>query len=163
MRRDSQLSAAQLAALSVLGGLVAAGSFFVTFNPWTPPHHTPPHFIALLAIQLVLLVAGGLIAFRAATNLESGIANQRWPEPEIDRLRKVSRSPIANIISFALIIGFVLLAIIFHHFSPAGWSLYIFVISLNFLRAKLARKPGAAQESKWANLSPIRSEHWGQH
>jgi hypothetical protein len=161
MRRSSQLSAAQVAALSVLGGLIAASSFFVTFDPWAPHHHLS-HFTALLSLQLFLLVAGGLIAFLSATSLESGIANQRWPEAEIDSLRALSKSTIANIISFALIVGFVLLAIIFHQFSPAGWSLYFLVITLNFLRAKLARKPGTAPESKWANLSPIRSEHWGQ-
>ncbi len=163
MRRDSHLSAAQLAALSIVGGLIAAVSFFATFNSSTLPHHRPPHFTALLALQLVLLLAGGFIAFRSANSLESGIANERWPEAEVDALRKMSRSSIANIVSFALIIGFILLSIVFHQFSPAGWALYVLVIALNFLRAKLARKPGPARESKWANLSPIRSEHWGRH
>jgi hypothetical protein len=37
------------------------------------------------------------------------------------------------------------------------------LITLNFLRSKLTRKPGPARESKWANLSPLRSDHWGQH
>ena len=163
MRRPFQPSAAQLAALSVLGGFIAAGSFFVLSNPWIAPHHTPLHFSALVLLQLFLLLAGGFIAFRAATNLESGIANQRWPEAQIDALRKISRSPLANIITVAFIIGFVLLAIIFSRFKPAGWALYVLLITLNFLRAKLARKPGPARESSWANLSPIRSEHWGQH
>ena len=120
MRRSPQLSAAQLAALSVLGGLIAACSFFATFNPWTLPRHTSPHFTALLTLQLVLLLAGGLIAFRSATSLESGIANQRWPEAEIDSLRALSQSPIANVLSIALFIGFVLLVIIFPRFRPAG-------------------------------------------
>ena len=163
MRRSSQLSAVQLAALSGLGGIIAASSFFALFNPWIPPHHRPPYFAGLFTLQLVLLLAGGFIAFRSATSLESGIANERWPEAEIDRLRAISRSRIANIISFALITGFVLLAIIFPRFRPAGWSLYLLLITLNFLRSKLGRKPGPAGESKWANLSPIRSEHWGQH
>ena len=105
MKRSYQPSAAQLAALSCLGGIIAAGSFFALFNPWTPPHHRPPHFTALLALQLVLLLAGGFIAFRSANSLESGIANERWPEAEVDALRKMSRSSIANIVSFALIIG----------------------------------------------------------
>jgi ABC-type transporter Mla maintaining outer membrane lipid asymmetry permease subunit MlaE len=163
MRRSSQLSAAQLAALSGLGGVIAAGSFFATFNPWTLPHHTPPHFTALFALQIVLLLAGGVIAFRSATSLESGIANQRWPEAEIDSLRTLSQSPIANILSVALLIGFVLLAIIFPRFRPAGWSLYLLMLTFNFLRSNIRRKPGLAPESKWAHLSPIRSEHWGQH
>ena len=162
MRRSFQPSAAQLAALSVLGGVIAAGSFFVLSNPWIAPHHTPLHFTALVILQLFLLIAGGLIAFRAATSLESGIANERWPEAEVDSLRKISRSSLANIISFALIIGFVLLAIVFSRFRPAGWSLYVLLLTLNFLRSQLRRKPGTASESKWANLSPIRSEHWGQ-
>jgi len=163
MRRSSQLSAAQLAALSGLGGLIAAGSFFATFNFWTPPHHTPPHFTARFILQLSLLLTGGFIAFRAANSLESGIANQRWPEAEIDSLRKMSQSTIANIITFALFIGFILLAIVLPRFRPAGWSLYLFSVTFNFLRSQIRRKPGPAPESKWANLSPIRSEHWGQH
>ncbi len=136
MRRSPQLSAAQLAALSVLGGLIAACSFFATFNPWTLPRHTSPHFTALLTLQLVLLLAGGLIAFRSATSLESGIA---------------------------LFIGFVLLVIIIPRFRPAGWSLYLLMLTFNFLRSNIRRKAGPAPESKWINLSPIRSEHWGQH
>jgi hypothetical protein len=163
MRRSSQLSAVQLAALSGLGGVIAASSFFTLSNPWIPPHHRPPHFVALFILQLVLLLAGGFIAFRSATSLESGIANERWPEAEIDSLRKISRSSIANIITFALIIGFILLAIVLPRFRPAGWSLYILLITLNFLRAQIRPKPGPAPESKWAHLSPIRSEHWGQH
>jgi hypothetical protein len=163
MRRSSQLSATQLATLSVLGGLIAAGSFFATFNPWTLPHHTPPHFTTLLALQLVLLLSGGFIAFRSATSLESGIANQRWPEPEIDRLRETFQSPIANIITFSFFIGFILLAIVFPRFRPAGWSLYLFTLTFNFLRSNIRRKPGPAPESKWANLAPLRSKHWGQH
>jgi hypothetical protein len=163
MRRSSQLSAAQLAALSGLGGIIAAGSFFATFNPWAIPHHRPPHFTALFALQLVLLLAGGFIAFRSANSLESGIANQRWPEAEIDRLRALSQSTIANIITFALFIGFILLAVVFPRFRPAGWSLYLLSLTFNFLRSQIRRKPGPAPESKWAHLSPIRSEHWGQH
>jgi hypothetical protein len=163
MRRSLNLSAAQLAALSGLGGIVAASSFFATFNPWTLPHHRPPHFTALFTLQLVALLAGGFIAFRSATSLESGIANERWPEAEIDSLRKMSRSSIANIISFALITGFILLGIVLPRFRPAGWSLYVLLITLNFLRSHIRPKPGPAPESKWAHLSPIRSEHWGQH
>jgi hypothetical protein len=163
MRRSSQLSATQLAALSVLGGLLAAGSFFATFNPWILPHHTPLHFTALLALQIVVLLAGGFLSFRSATSLESGIANERWPEAQIDSLRAISRSPITNNLTFALIAGFVVLAIIFPRFRPAGWSLYVLLITLNFLRSKLTRKPGPAGDPKWANLSPLRSDHWGQH
>jgi hypothetical protein len=162
MRRSFQPSAAQLAALSVLGGLIAAGSFFATFNSWTLPHHRPAHFTALFALQLLLLLAGGLIAFRSANSLESGIANERWPEAEIDRLRALSQSTIANIITFALFIGFILVAVVFPRFRPAGWSLYVLSLTLNFLRSHIRPKPGPAPESKWAHLSPIRSEHWGQ-
>ena len=163
MRRSSHLSAAQLAALSGLGGVIAASSFFALFNPWTVPHHTPPHFTALFTFQLVLLLGGGVIALRSATSLESGIANNRWPEAEIDSLREISQSSIANLITFALIIGFVLLAIVLPRFRPAGWSLYVLMMTLNFLRSQIRRKPGPAPESKWANLAPLRSEHWGQH
>jgi hypothetical protein len=162
MRRSSQLSAVQLAALSGLGGVIAASSFFALFNPWIPPHHRPPHFAALFTLQLVLLLAGSFIAYRSAISLESGIANERWPEVEIDSLREMSRSSIANIITFALIIGFILLGVL-PRFRPAGWSLYFLLMTLNFLRSKLGRKPGPAPESNWAHLSPIRSEHWGQH
>jgi hypothetical protein len=161
MKRSSQPSAAQLAALSCLGGIIAAGSFFALFNPWTPPHHRPPHFAALLALQLILLLAGGIIAFRSANSLESGIANERWPEAEIDRLRALSQSTIANIITFALFIGFILLAVVFPRFRPAGWSLYVLSLTFNFLRSQIRRKSGPAGGPKWANLSPLRSDHWG--
>jgi hypothetical protein len=161
MRRTFEPSAAQLAALGVLGGLIAVASFFVTFNPLIAPHHTPPHFAALLALQLVMLIAGGVIAFRSAISLESGIANERWPEAEVDSLREISRSPIANIMTFALLIGFVLLGIVFPRFRPAGWSLYVLLITLNFLRSQVGRKPGPARDYKWTH-SPIQSDHWGQ-
>lgn len=163
MRRSSQLSAAQLAALSCLGGIIAASSFFALSTPRAILYSRPAHFIALFTLQLVLLLAGGLIAFRSATSLESGIANDRWPQEEVDALRKMSQSSIANIITFALITGFVLLGIIFPRFRPAGWSLYALLLSLNFLRSSIRPKPSPARESQWANLSPVHSEHWGQH
>jgi hypothetical protein len=75
----------------------------------------------------------------------------------------MSRSSIANIITFALIIGFILLAIVLPRYRPAGWSLYVLLITLNFLRSQIRPKPGPTPESKWAHLSPVQSEHWGQH
>jgi hypothetical protein len=162
MRRSSQLSAAQLAALCGLGGVIAASSFFVLFNPWTVPHHRPPHFTPLLILWLILILIGGVIAFRSASSLESGIANERWPEAEIDSLRTLNRSRTANVITFALLIGFVALAFPSARFRPLGWSLLLLLQTLNFLRAHIPPKPTPPRDSPWTNLSPIRSEHWGQ-
>lgn len=163
MKRSFNPSAAQLAALSGFGGLIAAGSFFATFNPWTLPHHTPPHFTALLALQLVMLLAGGLIAFRSATSLESGIANERWPEAEIDALRALSRSRTANALTFVLFIGFTTLAFPSARFRALAYSLLFLLQTLNFLRSHIPSKPSPPSESKWAHLAPINSDHWGQH
>jgi hypothetical protein len=162
MKRGLQLSAAQLAALSGLGGLLAASSFFVLFNPWTVPPHHPPHFTALFFFFLTLLLSSGLLSFRSATGLESGIASERWPEAEIDSLRELARSSTANILTVALLVGFVLAFFVFPRFKAFGWSLYLLLIWLNFLRSQLRRTP-APNEAKWTNLAPIQSNHWGKH
>jgi hypothetical protein len=137
MKRSFDLSAAQLAAVSGLGGLIAASSFLVLDNPWIGPTHHTRHFSALFSLGLVMLVAGGVLALRSATNLESGIANERWPEAQIDSLRKLSRSRAATILTFALLIGFAALSLFTQRFSPIGWSLFLLSITLNALRTHI--------------------------
>jgi hypothetical protein len=162
MRRSFQPSPAQLAALCCLGGVIAASSFLALSNPWTPPHQRPQHFLGLLILQVSLILIGSVIAHRSASSLELGIAAERWPEKEIDALRALLRSRNSTILTFVLLIGFIVLAFHAGRLRPAGWSLNVLLLTLNFLRAHIPSKPRPVGESKWANLSPLRSEHWGQ-
>jgi hypothetical protein len=161
MRRTSQLSPGQLAALTGLGGLLAASSFFALYDPLAPPHHHPSHFLARLLLFISFLVLGGTVAYRSATTLELGIVSQRWPEPQIDSLRTLLQSRNVFALTILLLIGFIAVVVLSTRFNSVAWTFNALLLTLNFLRSHVPSKPRPIQESLWSNLAPINSDHWG--
>ncbi|MEO7030556.1 MAG: hypothetical protein ABI147_14265 [Acidobacteriaceae bacterium] len=74
MKRQRQISAAQMAMLSALGGLIVVCGFLVFF-----PHYE--HGSSLWRVQLgtfiALIIVGFIISLKAASALEEGIADCR--------------------------------------------------------------------------------------
>jgi MFS family permease len=163
MRLDSPLSAAQLAALSLLGGLIAAGSVFLLISPLAGSAHHASHLWWAFVLVAALVISGLTIAYLSASGLESGIANDRWPEDEINSVRARIQSPLATAFALALFAAYLVLAFFTHRFPLMWFSPFIVLQTLNFLRSSVRLRSTADHEPKWNQLSPLRSDHWGQH
>ena len=109
------------------------------------------------------MLAGFSIAYLAASNLESGIATERWPENEINDVRARLLSPLTTVLALALFAAYLVLAFFNHRYRIVWFPPFILLQTLAFLRSSVGLRSTPPHESKWSQLSPIRSEHWGQH
>jgi len=169
MRRVLHLSAKQTAGLCVLGGLVAAVGFLLeTLARATSVHH--PHSNASylwIAAVLTTDVLGIILALYAYSSLENGIVTARWSDQEIESLRAIVNSRpfnFLNIALLALMVASLVMGVLSPHRYPIFWAIFILSQSINWMRNAIRRQASNANpQPKWSNLSPLTSDHWGQH
>ncbi len=109
------------------------------------------------------MISGFSIAYLSASDLESGIANERWPEDEINSVRARIESPLATAFALALFSVYLVFALFSHRFRMIWFSPFILLQTLNFLRSSVRLRSKAVREPKWSSLAPLTSNHWGQH
>lgn len=168
MRRTLHLSAKQTAGLCVLGGLIASlGSLIeISANATSmhPQHSAPASLWAIAPFTTAVL--GILLALYAHSSLENGIAAARWNDQEIESLRDILNSPLAKFLYIALLalmVASLILDFLSPHRSPAFWAIFILCQSFIWMRnATRHQTSNPNHEPTWNNLSPIRSDHWGQ-
>ena len=169
MRRSSQLSAAQLAALCSLGGLIAAAGFLAEIPVRAIKAHYPCTTYWLWAGAVFTTVILGLaLALRANSNLQNGIAAARWSDQEIESLRSFFSSRSIKFLSttlLALMLASLVISIASDHLlRPIFWVFFVLSQTLTQLRNSTRRQASSTNhQPTWSNLSPLRSEHWGQH
>ncbi len=171
-RLAAHLSAKQTAAVCLCGGLISAtGCLAELLMRSAKPHHPNTAFWIWTAISFALMILGFAIAFFARSEIESGIANDRWPEAEVQSLRNLARSPFAMAICVALFIAMTALLVVHPRYTSAFWA--CFILLQIFSQLSWATRPPPATPTSWlgastarwqdetASLAPIQSNHWG--
>jgi hypothetical protein len=125
------------------------------------PHRHLPFPLALFSFgALVLGLIGTLIA---ESNLKNGIRSERWPDAQLDALRKVVAHPAFFMLPFLLIIAS-FVYIISSRSGPlsGGWMFLYPAMSLTrVISALRPRQADADHRSRMDPPKPLRSEHWG--
>jgi len=163
MTFGKQLSAKQMAAVSGLGGLIAACSFLLpSARHMSPPNpYYPIWFWAVLMFGLLLVGFG--ISLVAESKLKRGIQNGRWSEDEVVSLRAVLESPWWGGLGIACLTASCVLFAAFYAHRNVGYALMLAGQSISRLGMAVRRpRSGEPSGAVWQGLSPIRSEHWGE-
>ena len=157
----AQLSAMQTATLSCIGGLIAASGFLAEFPTTAHRHVHDGAFWFWVWTTFTLMVGGYALAIIAGSDIQNGIAAQRWPDSEISRLRKLLNSPIANALTIAFLVGLVV-ALFGQRYRPIFWSFFALNQTLLHLRNSTREPPTKTPGPTWTNLAPLQSQHWGE-
>ena len=164
MKRSLRLSAAQLATLCVLGGLVTGSAY------WLPTFFYPGFesigYFRQIAVLIVLSVPGAIITGLSLKNLRRGVENQIWPTVDIDTLRANMDSHYWR--AAYVVCGLACVAFLFgkHKFHLLGWGAYFSCSGLYALQNQLKYPndiPGASLAITPPDAAPINSEHWGHN
>ncbi|MGA7156316.1 MAG: hypothetical protein WBY53_05695 [Acidobacteriaceae bacterium] len=163
--KRATVTPAHTALVSILGGIIAACGLLLPYplfhhrNGWT--------ILAQLAITCALILLGLVICQRANLNLTQGIIDDRWNRHDVQRLRSLLNSRWSNALLFALFLAYLILSFSWfsspHHHSITNWAIYILMMSFLWLRASVRQPSTDIPHPTWNNLSPLHSEHWGQH
>jgi uncharacterized membrane protein HdeD (DUF308 family) len=171
-RIAAHLSAKQTAALCLCGGLIAASGFLAMTPMRAAKHHHPnTGFWVCAAAGFLLILIGYGIVFFAKSQLENGIAAERWPDDEIESLRNLLKSPLTLGCNIALFIAMVAFFLFDRRNNPAGWACFVLsqaISQLSFATRRprdndpfrppsIATWPGDTH-----SLAPIQSQHWGE-
>jgi hypothetical protein len=158
MRPIRQISAAQMAMLSLFGSLLAGCGCLVHI-----PHfeHTSTQMYTQIAISLALTALGLTILFKASATLENGIAASRWPEEEIEALRIKLESPMLPVLSFGILFASIILMLALPRHGSGVLAGTILVQGMTRLRYIMRRSSDSRPRIDWQNNSPIQSQHWG--
>lgn len=151
---------AKLALAAVLGSLIASLLFI---GSWIGPQSslTLPERMLIAAI---LFGAGLMLVLRSVTTLKNGVENQRWPDPQIEPLRKCLESHSYTALTIVLLVAYATFGLIVTRLRDEGWICFLLMMTLSQLRFAVRRpaapKPGPL--SDWLNFGPLRSNHWGK-
>jgi hypothetical protein len=168
----AHLSAKQTALLGLCGGLISAVGCLAELPLHAAKlHHPNTAFWLWAATGFALMLLGFAIAMFARSELESGIANDRWPDTEVESLRNLVRAPVAMAIPFALFIAMVGLILISRRNTPIFWACFILIQTFTQLSYATRRPPEtpsrwlSTSTARWpdeiSSLAPIQSQHWG--
>ncbi len=148
-----------MAMLSALGGLIVVCGFLVFF-----PHYE--HGSSLWRVQLgtfiALIIVGFIISLKAASALEEGIADSRWPAQDIEALRAILESAVLKTLLWACVIAILLTAALVGRHRELIFVGFIALTTTQRLQSSTRRR--ASTPSPWLDRhdwNPIRSEHWG--
>jgi hypothetical protein len=163
MKFGEKLSAKQMAAVSGLGGLIAASGFLLpSARHMSPPKAYYPIWLWTVLMFGFLLVGFG-ISLLAESKLKEGIGNERWSQDEVVSLRAVLESPWWGGLAIACLAASCVIFAAFYAHRNVGYALMLAGQSISRLGIALRRprdvQPGG---TVWQSLSPIRSEHWGE-
>jgi hypothetical protein len=162
MKRSLHLSAAQMAMLSALGGLIMAIGFLLPGLMYTRFHHSSLSFRMLLILPPFLI--GTTLLWLAGNRLKRGIKDRRWPSSDIEALQINLESGLWRAAYIACIAVWSLS--IFkggrmHDLAMAAYPLFLTISSLQTnLRRPNSSEPRLELDS--LSLPTLRSEHWGE-
>lgn len=164
------VSAPQMAALSVTGALLAAGTWVVM--PHLFGHHRPSvaHILLKTIVPLALYVIGSAVWLLGTLQLGKGIKRSFWPEAQIESLRTITQSPvlIALFLIFFGIFCFCQLPFSPHPAHPqlqgVGWAAFILGMCCSQLRSSTQRPRNTTPTARldWRSRPPLQSDQWGQ-
>jgi hypothetical protein len=165
MRRRTNLSIAQMACLSILGGLLSASSFLLLIL--LRSQHTRDTLLTNIGcgVSFFVLLLGGLaLSLSAESTINNGIAAERWPEDRVESLRRILRSPWSVAASVLVLILFVVCNLFLRH-TGIGWMVFLFGQTL--WRLTIAVRPPTKPRdpnplTQWRTWSRINSSHWGE-
>ena len=172
-RLAAHLSAKQTAALCICGGLVSASGCLAEL-PIRPARLHHPHIAFWLwtVAAFGLMIFGFVITVFARSELESGIANDRWPANQIESLRNLVSKELVVWCGIAALIAMFLLFIFNPHLSPIYWA--FFILNQSLAQLSFATRGPRDSATTWIGIStarwpddtqalaPIQSNHWGQ-
>jgi hypothetical protein len=158
MKGLANLSPLQLASLAFGSSLISSTLFIL---PIAPGSYLRFEWIAL---GIAFLAAGIYLVFKAKTELESGIANQRWPEAQVERLRSIVNSPTVTIVFVAFMLAYVSMVFQHNSFRHIAWGFYWPAQAITQLRfaCKEPKPQGPFERLDWKTIPPLQSEHWGE-
>jgi archaellum biogenesis protein FlaJ (TadC family) len=159
MKGLANLSPMQLACLAL------SGSFAPSIAFWLPIMPGSNHRDAWSILGVVLFATGILFLFRVPPELESGIANRRWPESQVEKLRSILNSRAITIVLFMLLIACVVMVFLPQRsFRRVTWAFMLPVQSLSLLRlaCKEPKPQGPFERLDWKSIPPLQSQHWGE-
>ena len=162
MNRRFNISAPQMALLSVLGAVVASSGFVLPiFFP-----RASAAFVPSLVLSFVLVIVGFGISMLSESSITNGIAAERWPEEKVAALRRLVQSSLWKALSIFCVVVYVAAIIAFASspYRPLTWIGFIFSMMFFRLRAAVIPFPSAVlpRVADWNSGSPLQSEHWGE-
>jgi hypothetical protein len=147
------------AALLALFGTTLPGVFFMF-----PKMLMHSGLLLRLIPALALLACGFTIYLKFISILKDGIQNHRWTEDQLQSLRLVLESPYCSVVNFSLLVAYVVLQFFVPHLKGLGWVCFLLTMAVSQLIAAVHRPRPRPPSSLpiWRDLTPIRSDHWGQ-
>ena len=159
MKRSFNLSAAQTAMLSGMGGLITASACLLPSLLYTRFQCSGLLFRAQLLLPALLV--GLPLWVLAGKRLRRGIKEGRWRQQEVDSLRALAESRLSTVLTWALLLAFCISLLLPERLREVGWCFMVLSQCLTTLRNAIRRKPSNADlQPTWSDLSPIHSEHW---
>jgi hypothetical protein len=162
MKRSLRLSAAQMAMLSALGGVIMSISFLLPGLMYTRFHHSSFTFRILLTLPPLLI--GAPLLLLAGNRLKRGIKEGRWPSADIETLRINLESSLWRAASIACVAVWTTSLFIGGRIHDFAWVGYSFFLTISTLQSNL-RRPHSSEpllRLNWRSRPSIRSEHWGE-
>jgi hypothetical protein len=166
-----KISAPQMAALSVTGALLAAGSWVVMPHlfEYANAQLTPARILLETVVPLAAFVIGSAVWLHGILQLGTGIKRSSWPEAQIESLRTITQSPV---LVGLFLIFFGIFCFSQFSFSPhpahpqlqgVGWAAFILGMCCSQLRSSTQRpRTPPTTRIDWRSRPPIHSDHWGQ-
>jgi hypothetical protein len=162
MKRSLHLSAAQMAMLSALGGVIMSISFLLPGLMYTRFHHSSLTYRMLLMLPPFLI--GTTLLWLAGNRLKRGIKDGRWPSADIEALRINLESGRWRAISLVCVAVWSISIFESGRIHSFAWAAYPFFLIISTLQSNL-RRPHSSEpliRLDWRSRPSIHSEHWGE-
>jgi hypothetical protein len=158
MKGLTKLSPMQLVCLA-LGGSLLGGTFFLL-----PVSPGSPLRFAWITLGIALFVVSIILPFKVRTELESGIANQRWPEAQVQQVRSLLNSSAAVSLMVVFLIAYATLALQHGKARHVAYCFYLPILAIGQLAAaaKEPKPKGPFERLDWKSIPPLQSSHWGE-
>jgi hypothetical protein len=162
MKRSIHLSAAHMAMISALGGLIMAVSFLLPGLMYARFHHGSFTFRMLLILPPFLI--GTTLLLLAGNRLKRGIKDGRWPPADVEALRINLESGRWRAISLVCIAVWSISIFESGRIHSFPWVAYPFFLTISTLQNSLRRSnsPTPSLSLSERSIPHLRSEHWGE-
>lgn len=163
MKPRLHLTPAQLVLVSLFSFVIsAAGLSLIRFVHTTDGHDC----IRWIPFLLIFggFVLGIVVSLYVSSSLKNGIENQQWPEEQIESLRSVIESRYTNALLVLLLVAYGVLWLVYSKYRATGLACFVLLQIISQLRTAVRRTPAKPSSllTGWRDLSPIRSDQWGQ-
>jgi hypothetical protein len=162
MKPRLHLTPAQLVLVSLFSFVISAADLSLIRFAHTTDGHACIDWIPFLLI-FGGFVLGIVVSLYVISSLKNGIANQQWPEKQIEPLRSVLASWYTNALLVVLLVAYGVLWLVYPKYRATGLACFVLMQVLAQLRTAV-RRPSAKPSNLiagWRDLSPIHSDHWG--